>query len=574
MSVTDLWCERGIDMRQAMGQRFTGRSRWRNWFWRGLGCLVPMAFSLGTPVAAAERVIITYGILERSVQVQDLEHFAETGELSRQLQQYAKLSGLDDEQLQQIRQVLTEPAEFGPVPVAQFLYTPQGKYLLKQVGQVVQTASRQPGFSAIRGGLILAAADQQRGLTALSFLHHFPTEAVRIDLLRGLAITGNLNQTIQQARSAIALVRRLALQSAGDPGSDGTPSDAAEQLITLLNPARPYGWRRQSFEDLSLPVDLYLPTARRLGDPPLTNLPVLVISHGLGNDRNSFAYLAEHLAASGFAVITLEHTGSNANQSFSLLEGRTTGIVEDEEFLQRPQDVSRVLDQLQRLARTEPQLRGRLDFTRVGVIGQSFGGYTALALAGAGLNYTAQAVGCQDPFLSFNLSLLLQCQAQPLAAQNQLADDRVQAVFVMNPIGSALFGPEGYGQIRVPTMIVASEVDTVAPALPEQIRPFTWLTTSRRYLLLMDSGTHFSVIAPVNETNEPVPIPTQVIGPRPDLARAYMEVMTAAFFKAHLQEDEAALQQLQPAFAQRLGRPPLSLSLLTSLTEQQLNQAL
>ncbi|ASC72870.1 hypothetical protein XM38_038300 [Halomicronema hongdechloris C2206] len=561
-------------MRQAMGRRFAGRVRWRNWLWRGLGCLVPMVFGLGTPVAAAERVIITYGILERSVQVQDLEHFAETGELSRQLQQYAKLLGLDDEQLQQIRQVLTESAEFGPVPVAQFLYTPQGKYLLKQVGQVVQTAARQPGFSAIRGGLILAAADQQRGLTALSFLHHFPTEAVRIDLLRGLAITGNLNETIQQARSAIALVRRLARQAAGDPSNNGTTPDSTEQLIALFSPAQPYGWRRQSFDTLSLPVDLYLPTARRLGETSLTNLPVLVISHGLGNDRNSFAYLAEHLAAYGFAVITLEHTGSNANQIFSLLEGRTGGIVEDEEFLQRPQDVSRVLDQLQQLARNDPQLRGRLDFDRVGVIGQSFGGYTALALAGAGLNYSAQAVGCQDPFLSFNLSLLLQCQAQPLAVANHLADDRVRAVFVMNPIGSSLFGPEGYGQIRVPTMIVASEVDTVAPALPEQIRPFTWLTTSRRYLLLMDSGTHFSVIAPVDGANEPVPIPAPVIGPNPALARAYMEVMTAAFFQAHLQGDEAARQRLQPAFAQQLGRQPLSLSLLTSLTEQQLHQAL
>ena len=38
---------------------------------------------------------------------------------------------------------------------------------------------------------------------------------------------------------------------------------------------------------------------------------------------------------------------------------------------------------------------------------------------------------------------------------------------------------------------MASSADTVAPALPEQIRPFTWLTTPNRYLLVLEGGNPF-----------------------------------------------------------------------------------
>ena len=46
----------------------------------------------------------------------------------------------------------------------------------------------QSGFFAIRGGLILAAADDESGLTILNFLKKYPTPAIRIDLGKGLEI--------------------------------------------------------------------------------------------------------------------------------------------------------------------------------------------------------------------------------------------------------------------------------------------------------------------------------------------------------------------------------------------------
>ncbi len=59
-------------------------------------------------------------------------------------------------------------------------------------------------------------------------------------------------------------------------------------------------------------ADIYLPVAQ-------TPRQIIVISHGLGSDRTSFAYLAEHLASYGFVVAVPEHPGSNSKQHTSII---------------------------------------------------------------------------------------------------------------------------------------------------------------------------------------------------------------------------------------------------------------
>lgn len=54
----------------------------------------------------------------------------------------------------------------------------------------------------------------------------------------------------------------------------------------------------------SVPVDFYVPNQQAKPGAPI---PVIVISHGLGSDRTTFAYLAIHLASYGFAVLVPEH---------------------------------------------------------------------------------------------------------------------------------------------------------------------------------------------------------------------------------------------------------------------------
>ena len=470
--------------------------------------------------------------------------------------------------------------------VSQFLYSPPGEILLKRLGTVIRSESGLSGFSALRAALILASADPQ-GLTLLNVLQKFPTRGIRIDVSGSLAVASALQDIVAQTNQATAAVKQQ------------TAVELAEPIPIALMPTADlrqrgsFRWRKQSitFVDLarkplinalpgispdaplqngprgrSIPVDIYLPEFRQ------SPAPVVVISHGLGGDLNTFAYLAEHLASYGFGVLVLEHPGSNAQQLQSLITGRASGAASPTEFLDRPLDVSFVLDELERAPNSAFQ--SRLNLKQVGVLGQSFGGYTALALGGATLNAAQLRADCQKLEDTLNLSLLLQCDADRLVQSNtKLQDQRVKAVMAINPITSAVFGQSGIQQLQIPTMIVAGSADTVAPALPEQIRPFTWLTELDKYLVLLDRGTHFSVIAnPADPNSGEIALPNEVVGPNPAIARRYMESLSVAFFQTYIARQPAYRAYLSAAYAQSISESPMPLSQIRQLTAGQLGK--
>jgi predicted dienelactone hydrolase len=118
-------------------------------------------------------------------------------------------------------------------------------------------------------------------------------------------------------------------------------------------------------------------------------------------------------------------------------------------------------------------------------------------------------------------------------------------------------------------MLVAGSDDTVAPALPEQIQPFTWLTTPNKYLVLLKRGTHFSTL---DESTGAIPVPPQVIGPDPALAQDYMKTLSLAFFKTYIANERDYQIYLNASYAQYLSQNTLPLSLVEFLTEEQLKQ--
>jgi predicted dienelactone hydrolase len=201
-------------------------------------------------------------------------------------------------------------------------------------------------------------------------------------------------------------------------------------------------------------------------------------------------------------------------------------------LLQRPRDISFLLDELQRRATTDPRL-ARIDVRRVGAIGHSLGGYTTLALAGAQIDFDRIAQSC-NPNRSLNVSFLLQCRAKELPARNYaLRDPRIAAIFTINPLGNAIFGQRGIGQINVPTFVMGGSDDVVTPVVPEQIYPFTWVRSSNKYLAILDKGTHFS--APAENTRDPIfPVVDNLIDPDPRLAQTYVKALNVAFFQTYL----------------------------------------
>ena len=102
-----------------------------------------------------------------------------------------------------------------------------------------------------------------------------------------------------------------------------------------------------------------------------TNLPLVVISHGLGGNYISHHDTAEALADGGFIVVALSHV---------LDSGRDLKHAMDMEFMtERPTDVKRVLDYV---LQSSPY-RVAINSHRIGFFGFSRGGFTGLVLAGA-----------------------------------------------------------------------------------------------------------------------------------------------------------------------------------------------
>jgi len=517
-----------------------------------LGLLISPAI-ISSPVQGAEQIYVSFGLIEISLPIAALEVYAKEGRIEPALAAY--IGYLTPEQLEQLKQVLVARVDITPVAIAQFLYSPPGEIILQRVGQIIETKARQPGFYAIRAALIKAAADPQ-GLTLLNVLREFPTYGIRINSSRGFDVIDELSNLIQQTGGAIAAVEQQAITEASDQ-----PSVNFSQLLDLRQRGS-FSYSKQSFtlNDLrrnrTFPVDLYLPTSSS------GLAPVIVISHGLGSDRQTFAYLATHLASYGFAVAVPEHPGSNAEQVRALINGFVSEVASPQELIDRPLDIKFLLDELKR------SYGGQLNLQQVGVLGQSFGGYTALALAGAEINFEQLQQDCGLENNSLNLSLLLQCRAEELLpAQYDLQDERVSAAIAINPVGSTIFGESQFSRINVPLMLVAGSDDTVAPALPEQIQPFTWLTTPNKYLVLLEDATHFSALA---ASTGSVPVPPPVIGPAPEVAQEYVKALSVAFFQTYIAGESDFQVYLSASYAQYISQSIIPLSLIQTLTPNQL----
>jgi len=532
-----------------------------------LSMLLP-TFENSNSVMAAERIYASYSALEYSISVNALETYAKTGVIDDELAYYQQYLP------QELRQILVSPVKVSPVVVSQFLYTPQGEFLLRRLTQVIKTKSRQPepSFYALRAALILASAESG-GLTLLNVLRKYPTSSIYLDLVQSLEIAAELEKLVNQTNRAIAAVSQKSKIEAANikqPNFSQLPDLASQgqfksQKYTL------------KFFDLIrnrlLLTDVYVPNINN-------SAPVIVISHGLGLDSSNFQYLATHLASHGFAVIVPNHPGSDAKQLRSLLNGSANEVAKPGEFQDRPLDVKYILDQLEKSNHADSRFKGRLNLQQVGVFGQSLGGYTALALAGAKINFEQLEQDCQPEALqdSWNMSLLLQCRALELSISKSgkeynLRDERVKAAIAVNPITSSIFGKAGLSQIKIPVMIVGSSDDTVAPALYEQILPFSWFTNSQKYLVMLLGATHFSTIGNGNPANKQIALPANMIGDASQ-ARRYMNVLSLPFFQTYVAGRPKYISYLNAAYTQSISSKSLGLSLVQSLSATELTQAL
>ncbi|MCM0604924.1 MAG: alpha/beta fold hydrolase [Xanthomonadaceae bacterium] len=174
--------------------------------------------------------------------------------------------------------------------------------------------------------------------------------------------------------------------------------------------------------------------------------PVVVISHGAGGNWDTHFAQAQHLASHGFAVFCLEHVGSNTERmkrGIRIFHHLKQMIHSADEVLGRPKDVSFVLDQITEWNKAHPSLKGRLDLGHVGVLGHSFGAFTAMVIAGM-----RPALNWLEPKVGTGLG-------------PDLFDKRVRCGVALSPQapGDPFFINESYQTLRVPLLGVSGTKD-------------------------------------------------------------------------------------------------------------------
>jgi predicted dienelactone hydrolase len=122
-------------------------------------------------------------------------------------------------------------------------------------------------------------------------------------------------------------------------------------------------------------------------------------------------------------------------------------------------------------------------------------------------------------------------------------------------------------------MIVGSSDDTIAPALYEQILPFSWFANSQKYLVMLVGGTHFSTIGNGNPGSQQVPLSADVVGDASQ-ARRYMNALSLPFFQTYVAGTSQYIPYLNAAYAKTISSQSLGLSVVQSLSTTELAQAL
>ncbi len=542
------------------------------------GCLI---LSLGIlpgvlkpkPVLSAERLSAYIGPIQISISVDSLETFAQEGTINSDLALIA--NRLDEETLVKFRKILQQRFELSPIQIYRVGSVPMVERLLSQLGRAVQIDYNINGLYGIRSAVILAAADESEGLTITNVLRKFPTKDIYINLdfigqlLKELEIISGYSQVA---------VEEIIKQSAAEAAK--TPIDFS-QLDDLRQPG-PWEFtiKEMTFKIESLrstdvglstsyplEFDLYLPQGK--SEPA----PLVVIVQGFGSSRGNYDHVAKQLASYGYAVASVEHIGSNLEYRQAFLRGQLGDWITPIEFISRTLDVTYLLDKLEELAANNPDWTNKLNLEQVGVFGYSFGGYTALAAAGAEINQPKLARECNEENFNIVISFALQCEAQYLPPiKFNLNDPRIKAVFSAYPFTNPIFGPEGMSTIDVPTMIWAASNDTTVPVVQNQIHPFFWLKTPNKYLAMLVPGTHYSTAK--DDVIAGLPFAIQK-GPEgsPEIARSYLKAMTVAFFNYHVQGLEEFAPYLSAAYTEELSQEGFSLHLTQSLTPEQLEIA-
>jgi predicted dienelactone hydrolase len=212
---------------------------------------------------------------------------------------------------------------------------------------------------------------------------------------------------------------------------------------------------------------------------------LIVISHGSGGDALAHRDLAMVLAAQGYVVAAPMHPRDNFRD--------TSGVGSVAVWAGRPMQVSRVIDGVLQ----DQALGSHIQSERIGVVGHSAGGYTALAVAGVRPSMDALIQHCKAAPDDARLCFFGGAAAREAGRKGgdipEVHDPRVRAAVVLAPI-AALFSDEALSNLAIPVRIYGAELDELTPVRYHAGRLAKALGPRAEYVLLKGAG-HYSFVA-------------------------------------------------------------------------------
>ncbi|MFK8333275.1 alpha/beta hydrolase family protein [Pseudomonas sp. BJa5] len=232
-------------------------------------------------------------------------------------------------------------------------------------------------------------------------------------------------------------------------------------------------------------IDGYRVDAREGAPIAMGRYPLLMVSHGNNGTPLALHDLATALARRGFVVVAVTHPGDNARDHSRL--GALSNLYG------RPLQISAAITASSKDPLLAPYVRG----DKVGVIGYSAGGETALILSGAQPDLQRLQRYCQERPQDADACKTNGVLVADRADLGAHADPRVHALLLMAPL-SLMFGRQALSQVKVPALIYSGDkdqllaVDKNAEALARK------LPVTPNYQRLAGAG-HFVFMAPCDD---------------------------------------------------------------------------
>lgn len=258
-----------------------------------------------------------------------------------------------------------------------------------------------------------------------------------------------------------------------------------------------------------IPIRVYLPASKKPA-------AVVLFSHGLGGSRSGCGYLGRHWAGRGYAAVFMQHIGSDTSVwKDKPVTGRMAAMqkaADSKNFMLRVDDVKAVIDGLEQWNKTDGHpLAARLDTTRIGMSGHSFGAVTTQVVSG-----------------------------QRLAFGKSLADSRIKAAIAFSPSS-----PRGnkdpqkaFGQVAIPWLLMTgtNDIALIGDAdLASRLAVYPALPAGGKYELVLDGAQHSAF------TDDALPGDTEIRNPN---HHRVILALSTAFWDAYLNDSAAAKEWL------------------------------